>query len=123
VLEGVNDIGGSTDASVATRLIQAYEGFIDMAHAAAVRVYGIPILPFGGSQYASPEHEAARQAVNDWIRTSGRFDAVIDLDAAVRDEPFPSNLAAAYDSGDHLHLSAAGYRKMAESIELALFTQ
>ena len=122
VLEGVNDIGGSTDASVATRLIQAYEGFIDRAHAADIRVYGVPILPFGGSQYASTEHEAARQTVNEWIRTSGRFDAVIDLDEAVRDEPFPSNLAAVYDSGDHLHLNPAGYRKMAESIDLGLFT-
>jgi lysophospholipase L1-like esterase len=123
VLEGVNDIGGSTDATVATRLIQAYEGFIDQAHDAGIRVYGVPILPFGGSQYASTEHEAARQAVNEWIRTSGRFDAVIDLDEAVRDEPFPSNLAAAYDSGDHLHLNPAGYRKIAESIDLGLFTQ
>jgi lysophospholipase L1-like esterase len=123
VLEGVNDLGGSTDATVATRLIQAYEGFIDRAHAADIRVYGVPILPFGGSQYASAEHEAARQTVNEWIRTSGRFDAVIDLDEAVRDAPFPSNLAAAYDSGDHLHLNPAGYRKMAESIDLGLFTQ
>jgi lysophospholipase L1-like esterase len=123
VLEGVNDLGGSTDATIATRLIQAYEGFIDRAHAADIRVYGVPILPFGGSQYASAEHEAARQTVNEWIRTSGRFDAVIDLDEAVRDAPFPSNLAAAYDSGDHLHLNPAGYRKMAESIDLGLFTQ
>ena len=84
VLHGVNDIGGSTDASVASRLIEAYEGFIDRAHEKDIRVYGAPILPFGGSQYASPDHETARQTVNDWIRTSGRFDAVVDLDEAVR---------------------------------------
>ena len=121
VLHGVNDIGGSTDGAVADRLIEAYGGFIDRAHAAGVRIYGSPILPFGGSQYASAEHEAARQTVNDWIRTSGRFDAVIDLDAAVRSPNTPENLAATYDSGDHLHLNPSGYQKMADSIDLALF--
>jgi len=61
--------------------------------------------------------------VNAWIRTSGRFDAVIDLDAAVRDPVTPANLAAAYDSSDHLHLNPAGYQKMADAIDLTLFTR
>ncbi len=121
VLEGVNDIGGSSDAGVAARLIEAYQGFIDAAHAQGLRVYGSPILPFAGSQYDTPEHEAARQAVNGWVRTSGQFDAVIDLDAAVADPRNPQQLAPAYDSGDHLHLSPAGYLAMAEAIDLALF--
>jgi lysophospholipase L1-like esterase len=122
VLEGVNDIGNSSDAGIADRLISAYEGFIDAAHARDIRVYGAPILPFGGNGYGTPAHEAARQAVNAWIRTSGRFDAVIDLDAAVRDPANPNQLLRAYDSGDFLHLSPAGYQAMANAIDLALFT-
>ncbi|HET6147299.1 MAG TPA: SGNH/GDSL hydrolase family protein [Polyangia bacterium] len=125
VLEGVNDIGESTGAgqTVATALINAYGSFIDMAHARNILVYGVPILPFGGHGYDSVEHQSARTMVNAWIRTGGRFDAVIDLDAAVRDPLNPSILAAAYDTGDHLHLNPTGYQKMADTIDLTLFTR
>jgi lysophospholipase L1-like esterase len=135
VFEGVNDIGAATGSGkmAATSLINAFGGFIDAAHARKIRVYGVPITPFAGSFYDSPDHQTARRMVNDWIRTSGRFDAVIDLDAAVRDpaqEPMkaptnaPTNdahLLAAYDVGDRLHLNPAGYQKMADAIDLALF--
>ena len=121
ILEGVNDIGGSRSQKVAADLIAAYEQFIDKAHAHDILVYSVPILPFGGSMYDSEDHEAARQIVNKWIRTSGKFDAVIDLDAAVRDPANPTNLLPAYDTGDHLHLNVAGYQKMAEAIDLDLF--
>lgn len=120
VLEGVNDIGASGDAAVASSLIEAYRTFIMKARQAGLRAYGIPILPIGGSQFAGGE--SARQLVNDWIRTSNAFDAVIDLDAAVRDPAQPTQLLAMYDSGDHLHLSPAGYQKMADSIDLSLFS-
>lgn len=123
VLEGVNDLGGSDDASVAERLIQAYEGFIERAHAQGLLVYGIPILPFGGSMYDSPERQRARQLVNDWIRSSGRFDAVIDLDAALRDPASPERLQASYATQDLLHLSPAGYQAMADAIDLSLFVR
>jgi lysophospholipase L1-like esterase len=123
ILNGVNDIGGSKSPKVATDLIAAYEQFIDKAHAHDILVYGVPILPFGGSMYDSNDHEAARQIVNKWIRTSGKFDAVIDLDAAVRDPANPTRLLPAYDTGDHLHLNVAGYQKMAEAIDLDLFKQ
>lgn len=123
ILEGVNDIGGSKDSKVANDLIAAYERFINEAYSQKILVYGVPTLPFGGSQYDSEEHEAARQTVNKWIRTSGKFDAVIDLDAAVRDPANPNKLLPAYDSGDHLHLNVAGYQKMAEAIDLSLFRQ
>jgi lysophospholipase L1-like esterase len=119
VLEGVNDIGGSQSA---TNIINAYNEFIDKAHANNIFIYGVPILPFGGSQYDSADHQATRDTVNDWIRTSGRFDAVIDMDAAVRNSSNPNRLASAYDSGDGLHLNPAGYRKMADSIPLSLLT-
>ena len=125
VLEGVNDIGGSsgTGAAAAASLIGAFGTFIDKAHAGNILAYGVPILPFAGNAYDSPEHQIARAMVNDWIRTSGRFDAVIDLDAAVRDATDPTKLAAAYDTGDHLHLNPAGYQAMADAIDLALFAR
>jgi lysophospholipase L1-like esterase len=86
-----------------------------------LRIYGVPILPFGGSNYDSPEHEAARKTVNEWVRSSGRFDAVLHLDAAVADPAHPERLLEAYDTGDHLHLNPAGYQAMANAIDLALF--
>ncbi len=123
VLEGVNDIGGSHDASVATNLIVAYGQIIDQAHARRLRVYGATILPFGRSFYDSPAHEAARETVNQWIRTSDKFDAVIDFDAVMRDPQNPSHLLPAADSGDHLHPNEAGYEIMADAIDLKLFSK
>jgi lysophospholipase L1-like esterase len=65
--------------------------------------------------------EAARVTVNAWIRTSGSFDAVIDLDAALRDPGQPGRLAPVADGGDHLHPNEAGHRMMAAAIDLGLF--
>jgi len=121
VLEGVNDIGGSRNPSVVTDLIAAYTNMIEQAHARNIRVYGATITPFGGSFYDGPGHENARAAVNDWIRTSGRFDAVIDFDAALRDPQNPSRLLSVADSGDHLHPNERGYKMMADAIDLKLF--
>jgi lysophospholipase L1-like esterase len=118
ILEGVNDIGGGQSAAP---IIAAYQQFIDKARAHKILTYGVPILPFGGSFYDSTPHQTVRNQVNDWIRTSGKFDAVIDLDAVVRDQADPNKLLAAYDSGDHLHLSVAGYQAMADAIDLDLF--
>jgi len=121
VLEGVNDIGNSSSVSVASDLIAAYQRFVAACRARGILAYGVPILPFGGSQYDTPVHEQARQAVNGWIRAPGNFDAVIDGDAAVRDPAAPHRLLAAYDCDDHLHLSPAGYQRMADAVDLALF--
>jgi lysophospholipase L1-like esterase len=122
VFEGVNDIGASRDGAVVGALVEAYRRFIASSHQRGLRVYGAPILPFGGSQYASEGHEAARRAVNEWIRTSKAFDAVVDFDAAVRDAYDASRLDPAYDSGDHLHLNPAGYRALADAVDPGLFT-
>jgi lysophospholipase L1-like esterase len=125
ILEGVNDLGTSspeTVAGTAQDLIAAYDQMITRAHDHGIKVYGATIMPFGGfKNYDTPEREAARQAVNTWIRSSGRFDGVIDFDAVARDPANPARLSAATDGGDHLHLSAAGYEIIANSIDLALF--
>ena len=123
ILEGVNDFANMYNPAITDRLISAYQDFIDAAHEAGMLVYGVPILPFGGSQYDEGDHEAYRQTVNDWIRTGGGFDAVIDLDEAVRDPDDPAALLSTYDSGDHLHPSVAGYERMAEVVDLSLFSE
>jgi lysophospholipase L1-like esterase len=133
VLEGINDLGTLTrdhDASPAEhdalvrRLIGAYEQIVMRARAQGVRVMGATILPDGGSAYYHPtaSNEADRQAVNAWIRTPGHFDAVVDFDMVVRDPAHPDQLLPAYDSGDQLHPSPAGYRAMADAIPLSFFS-
>ena len=76
-------------------------------------------IPFPGFWTAALE--AKRQAVNRWIRTSNAYDAVIDFDRVLRDPSHPSRLLPAYDSGDHVHPNDAGYRAMADAIDLSLF--
>jgi lysophospholipase L1-like esterase len=133
VLEGINDIGtfglqGSTAQAAHDRLvgdiIGAYEQIALRAHAHGIRVLGGTLTPFTGSTYYKPGplSEADRMAVNLWIRAPGHFDAVIDFDQAIRDPQRPEALLRAYDSGDHLHLSPAGYRAMADAVALADFT-
>jgi lysophospholipase L1-like esterase len=84
-------------------------------------VYGATILPYEGAPYFSPGGEADRQSINHWIRTSGKFDGVIDFDAVMRDPQAPSHLSAAADCGDHLHPGPGGYKIMAGAIDLKLF--
>jgi lysophospholipase L1-like esterase len=119
VFEGVNDIG--THSATANDLIAAYQQIIVRAHARGLLVYGATITPFGGSFYDSPDHAAIRHTVNDWIRSSGAFDAVVDFDAAVRDPANPDHVLASDDSGDHLHLNPSGYQRLAGAIDLKLF--
>ncbi len=80
------------------------------------------ILAFEGSFHFTPEREAERKEINDWIRNSGRFDAVLDFDAATRDPEKPTFLMSGLDSGDHLHLNDSGYEALADSIDLSLFS-
>ena len=123
VLEGVNDIGSASSAQVATDLISAYQSFVSKARAAGLKIYGATILPFNGNSYYSAAHESARQTVNSWIRATGNFDAVIDLDTTVRDPSKTDTLRSSYDTGDHLHLNPSGYQAMANAFSLALFGQ
>jgi len=121
ILEGINDIGGAFGTGVAQELIDAYGQMIDIAHTNGIFVYGATLLPFGGSSYYSTNHETARETVNEWIRNSGRFDAVIDLDKALRDPSDTLKLLPIADDGDHLHPSETGHRMMAEAVDLNLF--
>jgi lysophospholipase L1-like esterase len=125
ILEGINDIGGAFglqgSAKVTQDLIAAFGQMIDSAHARGILVYGATLLPFGGSSYDSPDHQTAWQTVNDWIRNSGRFDTVIDLDSALHDPANPLRFLPSYDSGDHLHPSETGHHMMAEAVDLTLF--
>jgi lysophospholipase L1-like esterase len=129
VFAGVNDIG-TADATEAAQqqitadLIAAYDQIVTRARAQGIRVYGATLTPFGGNEpYDDPAgyREAARQAVNRWIRAGRRFDAVIDFDRAVRDPRSPRRLTAVADCGDHLHLNPAGYRALADAVPAGLF--
>jgi hypothetical protein len=117
------DIGvaGTKPSPSAADLISGHRQLIERAHARGLRVYGATLTPFEGAAYWTPEGEAKRQALNTWIRTSGAYDAVLDFAAVVQDPTQPSKSRAEYDSGDHLHLSQAGYAAMANGIDLQLF--
>ena len=119
IFEGVNDVGTTVPAAPVTA---AFDQMISQAHAQGLLVYGATVTPFVGHSYYSVAHELARQELNTYIR-SGKFDAVIDFDMAVRDSSNPPKLQAAYDSGDGLHLNPAGYQKMADTVDLALMTR
>lgn len=132
LLEGINDIGFPELGGFgfppevlrevsAEQIIAGTKQIIARAHARGLTIFGGTILPFEGALYFTEAGEAKRQAVNDWIRTSGAFDAVIDFDAAIRDPSNPRRMLPAFDSGDNLHPSDAGYQAMAEVVDLKLF--
>ena len=123
LLEGINDIGhGDTDPVSADGLIGAYKQLIERAHTHGIAVIGGTLLPYVGAGYSRPEGEAIREAVNQWIRTGGAFDAVVDFEAATRDASDPKRLRSEFDPGDHLHPNDAGYKAMAGAIDLSVFS-
>jgi lysophospholipase L1-like esterase len=127
ILEGVNDLGGARDsvaaANVANDLIAAYGNMIRKAQARGIKVYGATILPFKKSTYYTPAREAARNKVNEWIRNSGNYDAVIDFDKVMRDPNDPAALLDRAQSGanDHLHPNQVGYQMMGKAVDVKLF--
>jgi lysophospholipase L1-like esterase len=136
LLEGTNDIGfpgarlgdlslaTAADAPTAEEIVGAYQQFIARAHARGIRVIGCTIMPSEGvaiQGYYTEAKEHTRQVVNQWIRNSRVFDGVIDFDAVVRDPNRPSRLLPRLASNDHLHPNDAGYRAMADAIDLSLF--
>ena len=121
ILEGINDIGNAWGEGVGDALIEAFRQMIHSAHLKGVFVYGATLLPMKGSSYYSEDHEAIRQTVNSWIRSGGEFDAVIDLDLALRNPADTLSLLPEADTGDHLHPGETGHRMMAEAVDLNLF--
>ena len=132
LMMGINDIGWpgtvlSPDGILPTadQIVAGYEQLIARAHLRGLRIVGATLTPFEDAfhgtplfGYYSPAKDAIREAVNRWIRESGRFDAVLDFDALVRDPTRPAHIKAAFDSGDHLHPNDAGYQAMADAVDL-----
>ncbi|MCF3136965.1 SGNH/GDSL hydrolase family protein [Streptomyces olivochromogenes] len=123
VLEGINDIKGTSAATDADAFAAAYRTIVARAHARGITVVGATLTPYGGYPAYTETGEAVRQRVNALIRAGGLFDAVADLDAVVRDPARPERIRAAYDPGDHLHFNDAGMRALADGVALAGFGQ
>ncbi|AYN43358.1 hypothetical protein D9753_35970 [Streptomyces dangxiongensis] len=114
-MEGINDING-TPSLTADRLINGYKNIIAQAHAAGVRIIGGTMLP---NSTQTSGLAGIRVTVNNWIRTSGAFDAAVDFDAVIRDPDNPAQMLPAYDSGDHLHPNDVGMQAMANAVDLS----
>ena len=126
ILEGINDIGtlanpASNAPVTSDDLIWVLKEMVTRAHAQGIKVVGCTLTPYGGAGYARDEGEAMRSAVNEWIRTSGVFDAVVDFEAATRDASDPKKFKPEFDPGDHLHPNNAGYEAMANAVDLGIF--
>jgi len=131
ILEGINDIGQTTsnrgnappqNPVSADDLIGPMKQMIERAHTHGIRVIGCTLTPYEGAGYYSEKGEEVRQAVNRWIRTGGAFDAVVDFEKATQDSTNPRTFRTAFNNTDHLHPNDAGYKAMADSIDLKIFT-
>ena len=123
VFEGVNDIGGSWNpAQTADELISSFTTMIEKAHSHGLKIIGATIMPFKGNNYYNEQREQARQKVNQWIRTGGMYDGVIDFDRIMSDPAQSDRLNPTYlFENDWLHPNADGYLHMGEGIDLELF--
>lgn len=119
LLAGINDIRWDY-AEKPADLITAYRELITRSHAAGLCIIGGTMTPFGGSSRYTAAREAVRSGVNDWIRSSGEFDGVVDFDAAVRDPADPTRMGPGLGAADNLHPTDAGYTAMANAIDLAV---
>lgn len=128
MLEGINDISYSaipgfpaSERVSAQDLIAGYRMLIAKAHMHGLKMIGATILPYQGVWTYTADGESVRQHVNEWIRTSGEFDATVDFDGATRDPAHPERLQSGFDSGDHVHPNDAGNQAMANAFNLAIF--
>jgi lysophospholipase L1-like esterase len=126
LLEGINDINirGRADgpnALTTEELIWGYRQIIERCHAHGIKVMGATIMPEEGVPTASERGEKIRIEANQWIRTKGNFDAVVDFDLVVRDAASPTRIRQAFDPGDHIHPNDAGNQAMADAFDLKVF--
>ncbi len=118
---GVNDIDATGTDEIADNVINGYNQLINRAHVEGIKVLGATITPINGSFYDSAGSEAARTKVNNWIRNSGQFDGVIDLEQAISNGSSPPRVQNTLHDGDLLHPNEEGYRIMAGAVDLGLF--
>lgn len=138
LMMGINDIGWPGEKALTPRdrqptaddIIVGYQQIIDRVHARGARIMGATLTPFADTNqgtptegYYTPEKEKIRLAVNQWIRTSGRFDGVIDFDKVIEDPARRGHMRSAFDCGDHLHPNDAGYSAMAAAVDLRQFSR
>jgi len=124
LLEGINDVALEEQEVSSEQIIAGQRQIILRAHARGLRVIGGTLTPYRGSTRFIRYTEAGEQkrdVLNRWIRSSGTYDGVIDFDQAIRDPSHPTRLLPAFDSGDHLHPNDAGYKAMADAVDLSLF--
>ena len=126
LLEGINDINmrGRTDgpdALTSDDLITGYRQIIERSHTHGIKVAGATLTPEEGVPTASERGEEIRRTVNQWIRTSGQFDAVVDFDAVIRDPARPARVRPEFDPGDRIHPNDAGNQAMADAFDLKIF--
>ncbi len=130
ILEGINDIGQGSRAGAAPEnvitaddLIGGMKQLVERAHEHGIKVAGCTLTPFAGAAYYSDKGEEIRTAYNQWIRTGGAFDAVVDFDKATQDPANPKQIRPDYNIMDHLHPNDAGYKAMADAVDLGIFTK
>jgi lysophospholipase L1-like esterase len=129
IMEGINDIGNGTrqgtppGAISSDAVIAGLRQLIERAHTHGIKVIGCTLTPYEGAAYFSEDGEVMRQAVNNFIRTSGAYDAIVDFDMVERDPANPKQLLPAYNLTDHLHPNDAGYKAMADAIDLSIFAR
>jgi len=126
LLEGINDINirtrpNGTNPLTVDELIWGYRQIIERCHAQGIKVIGATLTPSEGVPTYSELGEQVRLAANSWIRAKGNFDAVVDLEAALRDPQHPAKLKAEVDSGDHIHPNDIGNQVMADAFDLGVF--
>lgn len=113
----VNPFRPMSDLPTVQQLIEGMKKYIAQARSFGYKVYVGTLIPIGGWRTYAPFREEMRNQFNDWIRTTDLIDGCVDFDKALADPDNPSWFLPEYDSGDHLHPSAAGYRAMAEAVQ------
>ena len=129
IMLGTNDLRNRwakpEEEVTAAQMIAGLKQFAVRGHARGIRVIAATLTPFENETFLpgawNPKREKIRQEVNDWLRKTDAFDAIVDFDRALRDPDHLTSMLPIYDCGDHLHPSDAGYRAMGDAVELSLF--